>query len=107
MFTAVTAKIEGRVETLPQGDVYFAAFLLVVLAVPLGQLLILLGTTLVSSECATGGRLLMLDSGAWWLLLFHIATVAPLLVGAVYWLWYRSSIGRRLASPFPVGSEDA
>lgn len=107
MFTAVTAKIEGRAETLLKGDIYFAAFLLFVLAVPYWQLLLLLGTTLLSGQCVSGSKPLMVDADAWWLLLFHLATVAPLIAGAVYWLWHRSTIGRRFASPIPVENVNA
>ena len=84
---------------MPKGDIYFAAFLLLVLAIPFWQLLLLLGTTLLSGQCMSSGEPLMVDADTWWLLLFHVATVAPLLPGAVYWLWYRSSIGRWLALP--------
>lgn len=40
MFTTITAKIDGGAETLPNADVRFAAFLLLVLAVPFAQLLL-------------------------------------------------------------------
>lgn len=80
----------------------FALFLLLVLAIPFGQLLVLLMTTLVSRQCAGSCELLTLDSDAWWVLVFHVVTVAPLLTGAAYWFWQRSSVGRRLEPPIPA-----
>lgn len=98
MFTTVTAKIDGRAETLPNGDVRFAAFLLLVLAVPFVQLLLLLGTALVFGWAGNCQRL-AIGSDTWWVLLFHFVTLAPLLTGAVYWFWQRSSVGHQLRSP--------
>ena len=105
MFTTVTSKIEGHAETLPKGDVRFAFFLLLVLAIPFGQLLVLVMTTLVSRQCAGSCELLTLGSDAWWVLMFHVVTVAPLLTGTAYWFWRRSSVGRRLEPP--ISAENA
>ena len=88
----VTSKVEGSDE-LGRRDVAFAAFLLIVLAVPLSQLLLILSTAAIAGECGA----ISLNSDARWLLGFHCLTMLPLLVGAVYWFWTRSStVGLRL-----------
>ena len=103
MFTAVTANINGRAETLLNSDLRFAGFLLLVLAVPFVQLLLLLGTALVSGRSTESGcKMLEIGSDAWWLLAFHFVTVAPMLIGTVYWFWRRSSVGHQLESPAPA-----
>ena len=92
MFTTVTANVEASGE-LRKGDLAFAAFLLFVLAVPLGQLLLILVRTVATGQC--GG--VSLNSDGRWLLGFHCLTVFPLLMGAAYWFWKRSgTVGRRL-----------
>lgn len=102
MFTTVTANIDGRAESLPNSDVRFARFLLLVLAVPFVQLLLLLGTALVTGQSSGSCEVLAIGSDAWWVLVFHFVTVAPLLTGAVYWFWQRSSVGDQLRLPVRV-----
>ena len=99
MFTNVTSQIEICEGQPAKGDVGFALFLLVILAIPLVQLLLVIVTNVSSGQCGAGP----LNEDGLWLLSFHAATVAPLLIGAVYWFWNRSTtIGRRLDfSPLP------
>lgn len=98
MFTTVASKIEGDSKEPPHGDIAFASFLLVILAVPFGQLLLVLLTSVVSGKCAANPDLQM-NADARWLLGFHTATLLPLLVGVWRWFWrYRAGghAGRRL-----------
>ena len=100
MFTTVTSNIDASGE-LRKGDLGFAAFLLVLLAVPLGQLLLILLTATATGQC--GGA--SLNSDGRWLLGFHCLTVFPLLLGAVHWFWTRSgTVGRRLRFQRPSRS---
>ena len=92
MFTTVTSKV-GESDELGGRDTLFAAFLLIVLAIPFSQLLLILLTTTISGQCGA----VRLNSDARWLLGFHCVTVFPLLLGAVFWFWTRSStVGQRL-----------
>ena len=102
MFTNVASKIEIREGEQPKkGDTAFAAFLLVILAIPFVQLLLIILTNIFSGQC--GASPLNVDGR--WLLSFHALTIAPLLVGAVYWFWNRSgSMGCRLAFSPSQGS---
>lgn len=90
MFTAVTSRVETASGGLDKRDLAFAGFLLIVLAIPFVQLLSILLTTVTLGQC---GRVTP-NSDAWWLLIFHSATVFFLLSGAVYWFWNLSNIGR-------------
>ena len=99
MFTTVASKIDGRAEALSIGDIGFAAFLLLILAIPFTQLVLVLMTTVVSGNGAGSCVLSAFESDAWWILVFHIVTLAPLFVGAVVWFWKRSTIGLRLRRP--------
>ena len=94
MFTNVASKIETRKEEQPRkGDVRFAAFLLIILAIPFVQLLLIILTNIFSGQCGAGS----LNEDGLWLLSFHAATVFPLLIGAVYWFWKRkAAMGHRL-----------
>lgn len=96
MFSAVTARIESASGELDKRDLAFAGFLLIVLAIPLVQLLLILLTTVTSGQCGTVSP----SSDTWWLLTFHVATVFFLLTGAVYWFWKLSNVGRRLRVRF-------
>lgn len=99
MFTNVTSQIKTCEGQPAKGDVGFALFLLVILAIPLVQLLLVILTNVFSGQCSAGS----LNKDGRWLLSFHAATVVPLLAGAAYWFWNRSpTIGRRLDfSPLP------
>ena len=75
MFTTVTSNIEPSGQ-FRRSDLAFATFLLVLLAVPLGQLLIMLLRPVISGQCGEAS----LNSDGRWLLGFHWLTVFPLLV---------------------------
>lgn len=92
MFTAVTAKIEDASSETDRRDFAFAAFLLIVLAIPFAQLLSILLTTVFSGRCGAVSP----NADARWVLIFHAATVFFLPSGAVYWFWNLSNAGRRL-----------
>lgn len=88
MFTNVASKIEIHKEYQPgKGDVRFAGFLLIVLAIPFVQLLLMIFTSIFSGQCGASS----LNKDGLWLLSFHAATVFPLLIGAVYWFWNRTA----------------
>ena len=91
MFTATTSKIKDVSGEHDKRDSAFAAFLLIVLAVPFTQLLSMLVTTVYSGRCGTVSL-----NPARWLLIFHAATVFFLPSGAVYWFWNVSNMRRRL-----------
>lgn len=85
MFTTVMSNVEAS-GPHGRGDSAFAMFLLILLAVPIGQLLIVLDRTLTSGQC--GGA--SLNSEDRWLLWAHWFTVYPLLWGLVLWFLTRS-----------------
>lgn len=91
MFTAVTSKIEPASGEIDKRDARFAAFLLIVLSIPFIQLLSILMTTVFVGKCGA----VSLNVDAWWLLIFHAATVFFLPSGAAYWFWNLSNAGRR------------
>lgn len=99
MFTTVASKIDPDAEVQPKGDLWFAAFLLLVLAIPFVQLVLALAT--VSGECLDprSWETLRVNADMRWLLGFHAATISPLLLGAVYWFWQRSAVAKRLEPP--------
>ena len=80
MFITVASKIEGEGERSPEGDIKFAWFLLLVLAVPFVQLLLVLLTNVIYGQWAASPDRQM-SSDTRWLLGFHIATLFPLLIG--------------------------
>ena len=92
MFTAATSKIKDVSGEHDKRDSAFAAFLLVVLAVPFTQLLSMLVTTVYSGRCGT----VSLNADARWLLIFHAATMFFLPSGAVYWFWNVGNMRHRL-----------
>ena len=92
MFTAVASKISEDSGERDKRDAAFAAFLLIVLAIPFTQMLAILVTTVYSARCGAVSS----NADAQWLLTFHAATVFLLPFGAVYWFWNLSNMGRRL-----------
>lgn len=92
MVTAVTSKIADDSSELDKRQVGFAKFLLIVLAIPSTQMLIILVTMAYSGRCGD----VSLNADARWVLTFHAATMFFLPGGAVYWYWCLSNVGRRL-----------
>ena len=119
MFTTVTSNVRsvkgdhGNVDRDNKGNIYFALFLLSILAIPSVTLLVELVRIWCLGLCSSAPDHLMVCYGdrtvvphtavkaPRWILGFHAATIAPLVFGAALWFWKRSDISplRKFESP--------